>query len=260
MTYETGVFRRDIAAMEKYSAAMDNYTNVEQFGMAELATKTSHAIFRRSWFDRILKRSTDILTSLAVLVLGFPFFLAIALLIKLTSKGPVFFKQERVGENGGGFALFKFRTMRTDCDDSHHREFTRNFIQGRLQEPSLDAGKSGVYKMTDDPRITAVGGFLRKASLDELPQFINILRGEMTIVGPRPPLPYEYECYDEWHKLRLKVKPGLTGLWQVNGRSAVPFHEMVMMDIYYIENWSLMLDFKIMLKTVPVMLAGMGGH
>ena len=114
--------------------------------------------------------------------------------------------------------------------------------------------------MTDDPRITAVGGFLRKTSLDELPQFINILRGEMTIVGPRPPLPYEYECYDEWHKLRLKVRPGLTGLWQVNGRSAVPFHEMVKMDIYYIENWSLMLDFKIMLKTVPVMLAGMGGH
>ena len=259
MTYETRVFRRDIAAMEKYSAALENYTNTEQFGTAELATKTSHAIFRRRWFDRILKRSTDIVASIAVLAFGFPFFLAIALLIKLTSKGPVFFKQERVGENGASFALFKFRTMRTDCDDSLHKEFTRNFIQGRLPEPSLDAGKSEVYKMTDDPRITAVGGVLRKTSLDELPQFINILRGEMTIVGPRPPLLYEYECYDEWHKLRLKVRPGLTGLWQVNGRSTVQFHEMVKMDIYYIENWSLMLDFKIMLKTVPVMLAGTGG-
>jgi lipopolysaccharide/colanic/teichoic acid biosynthesis glycosyltransferase len=260
MTYETRVLRRDNAAMRKYTAALDNYTNAEPYGTAELATKTSHALFRRTWVDRFLKRTTDIVTSLGVLVIGFPFLLAIALLIKLTSKGPVFFKQERVGEDGETFALFKFRTMRTDCDDSLHREFTRNFIQGRLPEPSLDAGKSEVYKLTDDPRITAVGGFLRKTSLDELPQFINILKGEMTIVGPRPPLPYEYECYDEWHKLRLKVRPGLTGLWQVSGRSTVPFHEMVMMDIYYIENWSMLLDLKIMLKTVPVMLAGTGGR
>jgi lipopolysaccharide/colanic/teichoic acid biosynthesis glycosyltransferase len=260
MTYETRVLRRDIAAMRKYSAALDNYTSTEQRGTEELLTKASDAVFRRNRLGRFLKRTTDILASLLVLVVGFPFFLAIALFIKMTSKGPVFFKQERVGENGGIFALFKFRTMRTNCDDSLHREFTRNFIQGRLPEPSLDVKENGVYKMTDDPRITAVGGFLRKTSLDELPQFINILRGEMTIVGPRPPLPYEYECYDEWHKLRLKVRPGLTGLWQVSGRSTVPFHEMVMMDIYYIENWSLLLDLKIMLKTVPVMLAGTGGH
>ncbi len=246
--------------MRKYTAALDNYNNAEHFGTAELTTKTSHAIFRRTWIGRFLKRTTDIVASLGVLVLGFPFLLAIALLIKLTSKGPVFYKQERVGEDGEVFALFKFRTMRIDCDDSLHREFTRNFIQGRLPEPSLDAGKNEVYKLTDDPRITAVGGFLRKTSLDELPQFINILRGEMTIVGPRPPLPYEYECYDEWHKLRLKVRPGLTGLWQVSGRSTVPFHEMVMMDIYYIENWSMLLDLKIMFKTVPVMLAGTGGR
>ncbi len=260
MVIETRVLRRDYAGMRKYTATLDNYTNAEQYGTAELATKTHHAIFRRTWIDRFLKRGTDIAASLVVLVLGFPFFLAIALLIKLTSKGPVFFKQERVGEDGGIFALFKFRTMRTDCDDSLHREFTRNFIQGRLPEPSLDSGKSEVYKMTDDPRITAVGGFLRKTSLDELPQFINILRSEMTIVGPRPPMPYEYECYDEWHKLRLKVRPGLTGLWQVSGRSTVPFQEMVMMDIYYIENWSMLLDLKIMIKTVPVMLAGTGGR
>jgi len=246
--------------MRKFTAALDNYTNAEQFRTADLATKTSHAVFSRTWIDRFLKRTTDITASMVVLVVGFPFFLAIALLIKLTSRGPVFFKQERVGEDGGKFALFKFRTMRTDCDDTIHREFTRKFIQGGLPEPSLDAGKCEGYKMTDDPRITAVGGFLRKTSLDELPQFINILKGEMTIVGPRPPLPYEYECYDEWHKLRLKVRPGLTGLWQVSGRSTVPFHEMVMMDIYYIENWSMLLDLKIMLRTVPVMLAGTGGH
>jgi exopolysaccharide biosynthesis polyprenyl glycosylphosphotransferase len=246
--------------MRKFTAAWDNFNDAGQSGTAELATKTDHAIVRRSKIKRFLKRSADILLSIAVLVLGFPFFLAIALLIKLTSRGPVFFKQERVGENGEGFALFKFRTMRTDCDDSLHREFTRNFIQGRTPDSCLDDGSSGVYKLTNDPRITAVGGFLRKTSLDELPQFINILKGEMTVVGPRPPMPYEYECYDDWHKLRLKVRPGLTGLWQVSGRSSVPFHEMVMMDIYYIENWSLLLDLKIIFKTVPVMLAGTGGR
>jgi exopolysaccharide biosynthesis polyprenyl glycosylphosphotransferase len=246
--------------MRKYTAALDNYTDAEQLGTAGKTVRMDRVNFRRSRLDRFLKRSTDIVISLAVLFLGFPFLLAIALLIKLTSRGPVFFKQERVGEDGRSFALFKFRTMRTDCDDSIHREFTRNFIQGRMPEPSLDANDCTVYKLTDDPRITAVGGFLRKTSLDELPQFINILKGEMTIVGPRPPLLYEYECYDEWAKQRLKVRPGLTGLWQVSGRSAVSFKEMVHMDIYYIENWSLLLDFNIMLKTVPVMLAGTGGH
>jgi lipopolysaccharide/colanic/teichoic acid biosynthesis glycosyltransferase len=259
MTYETRVLRRDIAAMRKITAALDNF-NVEQFGTAGQAAEAERVTFRRSRLDRFLKRSTDVAISLGVLVLGCPFFLAIALLIKLTSKGPVFYKQERVGEDGQGFALFKFRTMRTDCDDSLHREFTRDFIQGRLPEPPLDANDCKVYKMTDDPRITAVGGFLRKTSLDELPQFINILKGEMTIVGPRPPLHYEYECYDEWAKQRLHVRPGLTGLWQVSGRSTVTFEEMVRMDIHYIKYWSLMLDFKIMLKTVPVMLAGTGGH
>lgn len=245
--------------MRKLSVALDNKHNAEQLRTEDLERKTDHAIRRRSASERLLKRMIDVTVSLGVLVLGFPFFLAIALLIKITSKGPVFFRQERIGEDGGVFGLFKFRTMRTDCDDSLHREFTRNFIHGRLPESSLDEKNGSVYKMVDDPRVTAVGGFLRKTSLDELPQFINILKGEMTIVGPRPPLPYEYECYDEWHKLRLKVRPGLTGLWQVSGRSSVPFQEMVMMDIYYIERWSLLLDLKIMLRTLPVMLAGTGG-
>jgi lipopolysaccharide/colanic/teichoic acid biosynthesis glycosyltransferase len=245
--------------MRKLTAALDNSTNVARGGSEDLELKTSHAIRRRSAAERFLKRFTDVSVSLIVLVLGFPFFLAIALLIRLTSRGPVFFKQERIGENGELFSLFKFRTMKPDSDDTIHREFTRNFINGKNSQSSLDDPKDKIYKIKKDPRVTAIGGFLRKSSLDELPQFINILKGEMTIVGPRPPLPYEYECYDEWHKLRLKVRPGLTGLWQVSGRSAVPFQEMVMMDIYYIEAWSLLLDFKIMLKTVPVMLAGTGG-
>ncbi|MDD3642366.1 MAG: sugar transferase [Candidatus Krumholzibacteria bacterium] len=245
--------------MSEYSAALDNMKDAEQSRTANPALKVQYALRRRTVFERSIKRSIDVIAASMVLIVGFPFFLAIALLIRITSRGPVFFVQKRIGENGGEFALFKFRTMRPDTDDTLHREFTRNFIEGRLPETPLDGGNGTAYKMVDDPRVTAVGRFLRKTSLDELPQFINILKGEMTIVGPRPPLPYEYECYDEWHKLRLKVRPGLTGLWQVSGRSRVPFHEMVAMDIYYIERWSLLLDLKIMLRTVPVMLGGTGG-
>ncbi|MBN2185747.1 MAG: sugar transferase [Candidatus Krumholzibacteriota bacterium] len=214
----------------------------------------------RSALERVLKRSIDVAVSLAVLVLGFPFFLAIGLLIKLTSRGPVFFKQRRVGENGRPFFLYKFRSMKIGCDDSIHREFTQNYIQGQEPQTSLDGEAVALYKIVDDPRITAIGGFLRRTSLDELPQFINILRNEMSVVGPRPPMEYEYEHYDDWHKLRVKIKPGLTGLWQVSGRSTVPFQEMVMLDLYYIEHWSLKMDLNIMIKTVPVMLAGTGGY
>jgi lipopolysaccharide/colanic/teichoic acid biosynthesis glycosyltransferase len=149
--------------------------------------------------------------------------------------------------------------MRLNVDDGIHREFTRRFIEGRFSNSAVDEKSSSVYKLKDDPRVTPVGCFLRKTSLDEFPQFLNVLRGEMTIVGPRPPLAYEMEHYQDWHKLRLAVKPGLTGLWQVSGRSAVPFNEMVMLDLYYIEHWSLLLDLKIMLRTIPVMLFGSGG-
>lgn len=245
--------------MSEHTAALDNANVSEHRGTGNPVGSTGFTPRRRSRFERFIKRTIDVAASLVILVLGFPFFLAIALLIKLTSRGPVFHVQERVGENGGRFCLFKFRTMRPGNDDAHHREFTRNFIQGKLPQRQLDVGGGVTYKIVNDPRITAVGGFLRKTSLDELPQFINILKGEMTIVGPRPPLPYEYECYDEWHKLRLRVRPGLTGLWQVSGRSRVTFHEMVAMDIYYIEQWSLLLDLKIMCWTVPVMLTGTGG-
>lgn len=214
---------------------------------------------RRTWLDRFIKRSIDILFSLAVIIGGAPFYLAIAFLIKLTSKGPVFFKQQRVGKDGAIFTLYKFRTMHQNTDDTIHREFTKRFIAGELADSGLDGASRSVYKLRNDPRVTPVGNFLRKTSLDEFPQFLNVLKGEMTIVGPRPPLPYEIEHYQDWHKLRLSVKPGLTGLWQVSGRSAVPFNEMVMLDLYYIEHWSLLLDFKIMLRTIPVMLFGSGG-
>jgi lipopolysaccharide/colanic/teichoic acid biosynthesis glycosyltransferase len=245
--------------MRKYSIALDNEKVAQQLAES-LEETTGLRIRRRSWSEKALKRSIDVVLSLLVLIVGFPFFLAIAILIKITSKGPVFFKQERVGRDGSRFILYKFRTMKEGIDDSVHREFTRNFINGNGIDTSLDRESESVYKLTDDPRITGVGGFLRKVSLDELPQFINILKGEMTIVGPRPCLPYEFDCFKDWHKLRVKVKPGLTGLWQVSGRSTVPFDEMVKLDLLYIENWTLHMDIKIMLKTLPVMLAGTGGY
>ena len=245
--------------MRKYSLALDSTMKTENLA-DPVEEKTLLEASGRGVLERFSKRFIDVSLSLGVLVLGFPFFLAIGLLIKLTSRGPVFFKQRRVGENGKPFFLYKFRSMKIDCDDSIHREFTQNYIQGQDSQTSLDGESETLYKIVDDPRITAVGGFLRKTSLDELPQFINILRNEMSVVGPRPPMEYEYEHYDDWHKLRVKIKPGLTGLWQVSGRSTVPFQEMVMLDLYYIEHWSLRMDLNIMIKTVPVMLSGTGGY
>lgn len=207
----------------------------------------------------LLKRSFDVLFTLAVAALGLPFYLLIAVLIKLTSEGPVLFVQDRVGQDGRSFKFYKFRTMLVDNSDHQHRSFAEDFIKGRLMNAS-EEGDRRVFKLQNDPRVTSIGRFLRKTSLDELPQFINVLRGEMTLVGPRPPLSYELAHYKEWHRGRLVVKPGLTGLWQVSGRSTVPFDEMVMLDLYYIENWSLALDMKIIVRTVPVMLFGLGGY
>jgi exopolysaccharide biosynthesis polyprenyl glycosylphosphotransferase len=204
------------------------------------------------------KRAFDIMFTLMIAVLGLPFYLLIAALIKLTSEGPVLFVQERVGQDGRTFRFYKFRTMLVDNNDHQHRSFTEDFIKGRLMSEGEEGGR--VFKLKNDPRVTSIGRFLRKTSLDELPQFINVLRGEMTLVGPRPPLAYELAHYKEWHRGRLAVKPGLTGLWQVSGRSTAPFDEMVMLDLYYIENWSLALDLKIIARTVPVMLFGLGGY
>jgi exopolysaccharide biosynthesis polyprenyl glycosylphosphotransferase len=207
----------------------------------------------------VVKRAFDVLFTLLVAVLGLPFYLLIAALIKLTSEGPVLFVQDRVGLDGRTFKFYKFRTMLVDNSDVQHRSFAEDFIKGRLMSDAEESDRR-VFKLQNDPRVTSIGRFLRKTSLDELPQFINVLRGEMALVGPRPPLAYELAHYKEWHRGRLAVKPGLTGLWQVSGRSTVPFDEMVMLDLYYIENWSIALDMKIILRTVPVMLFGLGGY
>jgi len=204
-----------------------------------------------------IKKLMDITGALSALVLFSPIFLIIAAAIKLTSDGPVFFKQERMGLNGKIFTFLKFRSMYTDTDHRRHKDYITKFIG----EGKDNGATPGVYKLTNDPRITPIGGFLRKTSLDELPQFINVLKGEMSLVGPRPPIPYECELYDIWHRRRLlSVKPGITGLWQVSGRSSTAFNEMVRLDLRYINGWSLWLDIKLLLKTPLVILTGKGAY
>jgi len=205
---------------------------------------------------RLIKRAIDIAGSLAALILGSPTFLAIAIAIKLTSRGPILFKQARVGQYGVPFTFLKFRSMYYLSDAKIHQEYVKRLISGN-GDCKLADGRAGVYKLKDDPRITPVGKFLRKTSLDELPQFLNVLRGEMSLVGPRPPIPYEIEAYDIWHRRRfLEVQPGITGLWQVKGRSKLRFDEMVRLDIRYTKDWSLGLDLKILLATPRAVLFG----
>jgi len=202
----------------------------------------------------VYKRVFDVgLTLVGIAVLAIPF-AVIALLIKLTSKGPVLYKHTRIGKDCQPFEFYKFRTMYTGSDDTAHRDFVNEFIQANGER------RQTVRKITDDPRVTPVGRFLRKTSLDELPQLINVLRGEMSLVGPRPCLPYELEQYKEWHRRRLAVIPGCTGLWQVAGRSAVDFNDMVILDLFYIDNMSPLFDLRIIFRTLPVMLLAKGGH
>ena len=209
---------------------------------------------------KLVKRSMDIAGSLLVLCLGFPVFLFIAIAIKLTSQGPVLYRQERLGKYGRRFDFLKFRSMYVTCDDGLHREYVKRFITSASGCHHAGTAQTQ-YKILNDPRVTRVGRFLRKTSLDELPQFLNVLKGEMSLVGPRPPLPYEVESYRTWHKTRLlAAKPGITGLWQVEGRSRVTFDEMVRMDLQYAKTWSLWLDIKILLQTPRAALSGIGAH
>lgn len=207
-----------------------------------------------------LKRSIDVLGSLLALVLSLPLFLMLAAAIKLSSKGPVFFRQARLGQYGKKFTFFKFRSMYTATDHSIHEQYVSNYIAGTLASQGQD-NQPPVYKMTNDPRVTPIGKILRRTSLDEFPQFFNVLRGQMSLVGPRPPLPYEYERYGVWHKRRLlAVKPGITGLWQVAGRSKVPFDEMVRLDLEYAKSWSLWMDIKILFRTPLAVLNSDGAY
>ena len=210
---------------------------------------------------RAVKRLVDIVGSIIGLILFAPIFLMVALAVKLTSKGPVFYCQERIGKHGKPFTFLKFRSMYVNNDSAIHQEYVKRLIAGKAEPTASTEDGDGVYKITADRRITPLGNLLRRTSVDELPQFINVLRGEMSLVGPRPPLPYEVEAYDIWHRARLlEAKPGITGLWQVNGRSRVKFDEMVRLDIRYARTWSIWLDIKILLRTPHAVLIGEGAY
>lgn len=209
----------------------------------------------------LLKRGMDIVGSLLALVIFSPLFLVITIAIKVNSRGPVFFRQERIGRYGQPFVFIKFRSMYTENDTGVHKEWFRRFVSGQAERHPTNRNGHGSYKLTHDPRVTRVGKFIRRTSLDELPQFINVLKGEMSMVGPRPPIPYEVDAYQSWHRGRiLEAKPGITGLWQVNGRSRLAFDDMVRLDLRYARGWSLWLDIKILLQTPRAVVLGEGAY
>jgi exopolysaccharide biosynthesis polyprenyl glycosylphosphotransferase len=199
-------------------------------------------------FHLLIKRLLDLFVSTLVIVAGSPFFVAINILIRLDSKGPVMFSQERVGLNGRRFRLLKFRSMIPDAEEK------KSAIQ------DLNEMSGPVFKISNDPRITRIGRILRRYSLDEFPQFFNVFKGDMSLVGPRPPVPEEVEKYVRWQRRRLSMKPGMTCIWQISGRNEIDFEEWMKLDLQYIDHWSLGLDMKILLKTIPAVLSGKGAR
>ena len=206
----------------------------------------------------VMKRVADVAGATLGLLFLAPLLLLLAVIVKLDSRGPVFFRQERIGSGGRRFTVLKFRTMRDGVSDQVHRTLVTRMMRGEDATAAVAKDGRAVFKLTQDDRVTRVGGWLRRMSLDELPQLFNVLRGEMSLVGPRPPLPYEFEAYDHWQFDRLQVKPGITGLWQVSGRSLLTYQQMCELDVTYVRCWSLWLDIRILLRTVPVVLFNSG--
>jgi exopolysaccharide biosynthesis polyprenyl glycosylphosphotransferase len=227
----------DLYEMTLNRVAVDDINGIPLIGVREVTI---------SGWNFAIKRAIDIILCFIASIILAPIFLLIAIAIKVDSAGPVFFKQVRIGRGGKPFVCYKFRSMREGADRELDKLADLNEATGPL------------FKIKNDPRLTRMGRFFRRTSLDEFPQIINVLRGEMSLVGPRPPLPREVAQYEDWHKKRLEVAPGMSGLWQVSGRSLLTFDEMVMLDLFYIENWSLTLDLKIMLRTVPSVLLADG--
>ena len=211
----------------------------------------------------ITKRVMDVGGSLLLLLLTAPLLLAVSLAVRLSSKGAILYRQQRVGQYGKPFTFLKFRSMYEDSDPAVHQRYVLELIAGQAERHASgqNSAPSGFFKLTHDKRITRVGAFLRRTSLDEMPQLFNVLKGEMSLVGPRPAIPYEVAAYQTWHRRRLlEVKPGITGLWQVNGRSRVAFDEMVRLDLRYAREWSPWLDLKILLRTPRAVIAGEGAY
>ncbi len=216
--------------------------------MKDIELKAKHIVAQRAMFDNVSnlysigKRLFDIFAALAAIIVLSPIFLAVAVIIKIDSRGPVFFHQKRVGLMGKSFYMHKFRSMVSDAEQRFKEVEDQNEISGFM------------FKIKNDPRVTRVGRFIRKTSIDELPQLFNVLKGEMSIVGPRPPIGREVQKYDAWHNLRLSVKPGITGLWQISGRNDIGFEDMCRLDLKYIRERNFKYDIKIILKTIPVLL------
>jgi exopolysaccharide biosynthesis polyprenyl glycosylphosphotransferase len=228
-----------------YFQLTKNQVQVEDLNGIPLLSRRELSI--QGW-NYVVKRTADLIMVTLTVLFAWPVMATIALAIRLDSPGPILYKQTRIGKNGKPFACYKFRSMVVDAD-------------ARRQEiANLNEASGPLFKMRNDPRQTRVGRFIRRVSLDELPQIYNVLRGEMSIIGPRPNLPSEVEAYEEWHKKRLMASPGITGLWQVSGRSDLTFDEMVLLDIYYVENWSLALDLHILLRSVPAVLGARGAY
>ncbi|HHS49972.1 MAG TPA: sugar transferase [candidate division Zixibacteria bacterium] len=245
MIYECRKEKVLFVMIPQFQGLLRGRIEVEPVG--ELGSIVFVDVVMTGW-QRYAKRAIDLFGSLFGLIVLSPFLTGIALAIKIDSKGPVFFKQERIGKNGRKFMMLKFRSMFIDAEKRLAELLDKNEAEGAL------------FKMKDDPRITKVGKFLRKFSLDEFPQLINVLRGDMSLVGPRPPLEREIVEYESWQLKRVDTVPGMTGLWQVSGRSNLPFEEMVRLDIFYIEHWSLWLDIKILFKTIPAVIFGRGAY
>jgi len=227
---------------------IDNFCNLQ---MIRLCSQ------KNTWLFNKIKHGLDVLIALPIFMLLSPIFLIIAVAIKLNSKGPVFYRAKAVGKNGEIFTMYKFRSMQENIRSDIHKKYVTKLIKGEI---SNENSKDQPLKITNDSRVTSVGKLLRKLSFDELPQLINVLKGEMSLVGPRPCLPYEYEVYKEWHKKRMSIRPGITGLWQVAGRSSVAFQDMILLDLYYIYNRSLTMDFSILYETIFVVFGKRGAH
>jgi lipopolysaccharide/colanic/teichoic acid biosynthesis glycosyltransferase len=255
--------RSDAEAARRFSIRLHVHPKPTRVGMegswpvGPLNFPEVHSRQERGITYGALKRGLDIVGSSILLLLLAPLFVLIAAAVKLKSRGPVFYGQVRIGQMMKSFTMLKFRTMHADADHSLHHEYVTWFIKSSSEAHTADT--PGFFKLTNDPRVTPVGRFLRKTSLDELPQLWNVLRGDMSLVGPRPPLPYELEQYKPWHCRRvLEAKPGITGLWQVAGRSRTTFDDMVRLDLRYARTSSLWTDVKILLATPAVVFSGKG--
>ena len=270
----TGIYAKDTFKMKESSPINFKKSSVENLNLTVSSQDGSSIslpmidtlLFNNELFSnfskitfKFIKRALDFLLSLCALILISPILFITGLIIKLSSPGPVLFSQTRVGYKGRQFKFLKFRSMRVNSDNSTHKDYMEKLIRGEIDKINNGSENDPHFKIKDDPRITPIGKLIRKTSIDELPQLWNVLVGDLSLVGPRPPIPYEVKVYDNWHYRRvLDVKPGVTGLWQVSGRNKTTFNEMVRLDIQYLENWSLLFDFKILLRTIKAVFHAEG--